>query len=461
MNVTRINPYRFEIWAMWSRAVPQFAPTKECSVWATNDERLLGVVIMDLTDRDYNFVILARNKHGRFHAVDIGETYYTRRMAELALVKRMPEVHAKGETAFKQGDETGKHLDLFTPLLPRDQLHPNFLTLADGQPFLAAHEVISEMANVFEDPDGNFVREFQSNGFNSRLWELYLFAALVEEQFKLDRSHAQPDFIALTGEQAIAIEATTVNPTIGNDGKPVEPPEPTNSDDLEALLQDYMPIKFGSPLFKKLKKKDWEQEHIQGLPYVVAIADFHGPQTMTWSGSALSSYLFGLRVNLSYARDDGDLSWSYIPIQEHVHGEKRIQSCFFGQPDAENIAAIIFTNAGTLSKFNRMGVLADFGDPSVRLIRKGTLLNPDPKSAVPFPFSIDIDDPEYHEGWADELQIFHNPNARNPLDRGLFPKAAHHFVEDGEIKSYGPANKVLGSVTMILLPREGSADAER
>ena len=59
MDVTRINRYRFEIWAMWSRAVPQFSPTKECSVWATNDERLLGVVIMDLTDRDYNFVILA------------------------------------------------------------------------------------------------------------------------------------------------------------------------------------------------------------------------------------------------------------------------------------------------------------------------------------------------------------------------------------------------------------------
>ena len=179
---------------------------------------------------------------------------------------------------------------------------------------------------------------------------------------------------------------------------------------------------------------------------------------MTWSGSALSSYLFGLRVTLD-PTPDGGLSWSYVRIHEHALGEKRIPSGFFDQPNAENVSAVLFTNAGTLPKFNRMGVLAGFGDPSVRLIRKGTMLNPDPHSAMPFLFSIDIDDPEYHEGWADELQVFHNPNALNPLDRGLFPEATHHFLEDGEIKSYSPPNKVLASVTMILLPKAGSDDA--
>ena len=45
-------------------------------------------------------------------------------------------------------------------------------------------------------------------------------------------------------------------------------------------------------------------------------------------------------------------------------------SCFFNQQNTENVSAVLFTNAGTMPKFNRMGVLADFGDPSVRLIRK-------------------------------------------------------------------------------------------
>jgi hypothetical protein len=171
MCVTRMNPYRFDVLAMWSRSI-QFAPTTECSVWATDDERLLGVVIMDLTDRDYNFVILARNKHGRFRAVDVGETYFTRRIAEITLVKRMQELHANENPAFEQGDETRTPLDHFTPQVPNDRLHPNSLTLSDVSAFSAARELIIQIANVFEDPDGNFVREFQTTGFNSRLWEL-------------------------------------------------------------------------------------------------------------------------------------------------------------------------------------------------------------------------------------------------------------------------------------------------
>ena len=459
MYLTRMNPNRFEVLVMWSRA--QFAPTAECSVWATDDERLLGVVIRDLTDRDYNFVILARDRHGRFRAVDVGQTYFTRRMAEVALIKRMPEVHAKEDTAFEQGDETEKRLDFFTSQLSHDRLHPNFRALADRPAFSAAREIITEMANVFDEPDGNFVKDFQTTGFNGRLWELYLFAALVEEGFKLDRSHAQPDFMASTGGQTIAIEATTVNPTIGDDGKPVEVPIPTNSGDLKKLRRDYMPIKFGSPLFEKLKKKDWERSHVQGFPYLIAIADFHGPQTMTWSGSALSSYLFGLEVEFDRASDGGS-SWHYEPIKKHKWEEKHIPSCFFDQPSAEHVSAVLFTNAGTLSKFNRMGVLADFGDPSVRLIRRGTILNPNPQSAVPLPFSADVDEPGYDEGWADELQVFHNPNAVCPLDQGLFPKATHHFLEDGDVRSYCRLpNKVLESVTMMLLPEARSDDAER
>jgi len=182
---------------------------------------------------------------------------------------------------------------------------------------------------------------------------------------------------------------------------------------------------------------------------------------MIWSGSALSSYLFGLGVEFD-PTPDGDLSWSYVPIKEHVHGEKRIPSGFFDQLGAEHVSAVLFTNAGTLTKFNRMGALADFGDPRVRMIRHGTMLNPDPESALPFRFSIDIDDPNYHEGWADELQVFHNPNALHPLDPSLFPKAMHHFLKDGEMKSYTrQPRKVLGSVTQVFVPEAASDDAKR
>ena len=461
MQISRMNPFRFKVLVMWSRAVPQYAPTAECSVWSTDDERLLGVVIIDLTDRDYNFVILARDKRGRFRCVDVGETYFTRRLAEKALIQRMPEVYARVDFAFEQGDETGKSFEFLTPQLPNDRLHPNFRILADGPGYSAAREIVSEMAHVFEEPDGNFTKDFQSTGFNSRLWELYLFAALVEERFQLDRSHAQPDFIASTGNRLkVAIEATTVNPTVGDNGEPVDPPTPKSSEEMKKLRRDYMPIRFGGPLYGKLKKRDWERSHINGLPYIIAIADFHGPQTMTWLGPALSSYLFGLEVDLDRSTKTGR-PWQYRPIDKHTWKEKQIPSCFFDQPDAENVSAVVFTNAGTLAKFNRMGVLADFGDPSVRMIRQGTMLNLETESTAPIEFIIDIDDPKYTEGWADELQVFHNPNAVCAIDRDLFPKATHHFLEDGNVRSYSLPYTVLQSVTIVHLLKAGADDTNR
>ena len=453
MYTTRMNPYRFEILAMWSRAVPPHALIEECAFWATDDERLLGVVIMDLTDRNYSFVILARDENGRFRPVDVGRNYFTRRLAEDALIKRMPKVYSDEDKALQQKEKADRPLDLFHPKVSKNRLHPYFISLANGLHFSAARELIVEMARVFDDPDGNFVKDFQTTGFNSRLWELFLFAALVEEGFRLNRDHSQPDFLASIGKETIAIEATTVNPTIGKDGKPIDPPNTTNVDELEAIRRHYLPIKFGSPLFQKLRKKDWERNHIRGLPYIIAIADFHDTQTIPMSSNALASYLFGLRVDFRRIIA-GATDFEYLPIKNHVWGSKEIPSRFFEQPDAEHVSAVLFTNAGTLSKFNRMGVLADFGDSHVRLVRQGTMFDSDSQSLVPAHFQIDIDDPGYHERWGDELELFHNFRALHPIDRDLFPMATHHFLKNQKIDTYSRPGKIFGSVTYTMLQKE-------
>jgi hypothetical protein len=41
------------------------------------------------------------------------------------------------------------------------------------------------MMRWYEDADGNFVEQFQTTGFNARLWELYLFTTLVETGYGL------------------------------------------------------------------------------------------------------------------------------------------------------------------------------------------------------------------------------------------------------------------------------------
>lgn len=48
----------------------------------------------------------------------------------------------------------------------------------------------------------------------------------------------------------------------------------------------------------------------------------------------------------------------YRRVDVHRWGPKEIPAGFFRLPGAENISAVIFNNSATISKFNRMGLLA-------------------------------------------------------------------------------------------------------
>jgi len=52
-------------------------------------------------------------------------------------------------------------------------------------------------------------------------------------------------------------------------------------------------------------------------------------------------------------------------------------------------------------------------------------------------FFQDIDE-NGKETWSEGVSIFHNPNAKIPIDKDLFPSIAHHEFEDGQIKSLIP-----------------------
>lgn len=77
----------------------------------------------------------------------------------------------------------------------------------------------------YEDVDGNFIEQFQTTAFDARLWELYLFATLVEMGYVFDRTKAAPDFIARGLYGTFALEAVTVNQTRDKTGAIVTPPE--------------------------------------------------------------------------------------------------------------------------------------------------------------------------------------------------------------------------------------------
>lgn len=146
----------------------------------------------------------------------------------------------------------------------------------------------------------------------------------------------------------------------------------------------------------------------------------------------------------------------FIPGDAHVVGGKTVPTNFFAQPGAENVSGVRFSNAGAISKFNRMGVRAGFGDAWVSLVRHGVLVDP-PVFGSEEPFKIDVESPAYQEGWADELILFHNPRALHPIDPTLFPGIGQVRIADGDYAETGPMRVLWSQTTTIdfLARREG------
>jgi hypothetical protein len=282
----------------------------------------------------------------------------------------------------------------------------------------------------FHDPDGNFIEQFQTTGFDQRTFELYLFAVVSAAGLDVDRKFEQPDFMVTRDGITVCVEAVTANPTAGP--KPYHPiAEMGSIDDHAEYLLHEVPIRFGSPLFSKLSKRYWERPHIAGKPFVIAIETFHGDGSLGLSYSELASYLYGLQQHW-YHDEGGNLIISATPIASHRHGAKEIPSGFFMQPDAENISAILFSNSGTIPKFGRMGHQGSYRNPNVRMFRFGSCYDYDPNATEPDIFLYEVGDLHGHnETWSEGTVLIHNPNARHPVPEGLLGAAAEsRLVED-------------------------------
>ena len=61
-------------------------------------------------------------------------------------------------------------------------------------------------------------------------------------------------------------------------------------------------------------------------------------------------------------------------------------------------------------------------------MRIGFRFDPDPDAALPLQFSERVGGPGYEEYWSDELQVFHNPNAKHPCTKGSLPVSLSIFL---------------------------------
>ena len=161
-------------------------------------------------------------------------------------------------------------MDFFQPRHPVERRHLGFRKLTEMEEYSPARGIMEAMMYSFKDPDGNFVEQFQSEGFNARFWELYLFALLAESRLSVNRDYPAPDFLCAGIFGQFFIEAVTVNPTMRN-GRNIEPVI-RSDEERNRFLLNYLPVKFAGPLTAKLGRKYWEKAHIRGNPIVFAVA---------------------------------------------------------------------------------------------------------------------------------------------------------------------------------------------
>jgi hypothetical protein len=443
MAMRPIERRRFEAFAGYTRNPNLAFLIEELAWYEEGGEILLGLVSLDRTDRDYVAHVLGRDAKRRFRAVGLRSGFETQAEATIWLRDELAKLVQKPPSFHHQGDEEGEPVDFFKPIVTEEKRSYAFEQLRAHISYSPALGLIRELMHYYEDPDGNFIEQFQSTGFDARIWEVYLYAAFTEMGYGFDRSRPVPDFHCEGPPGNLFVEATTLG---------VSPKTPARTaENIQSYLEDYVPIRFSSTLGAKLEKRYWELPHVAGVPFTIAIQDFHAPGSMTWTAQALCEYLYGLRQR----ERDGEVVSERIDT--HRWDKKEIPSNFFRQPGAENVSAVIANPAGTLPKFKRMGYLIGFGERALRMRRQGIAFLEG--QSEPSRFDVDVTAEGYSETWCEGLAIYHNPDAKIPLPIEAFPGAGHFTVENGWLMSKLPPFFPIGSQTLTLSPKRATPEA--
>jgi hypothetical protein len=447
-----ITEVRFNALGGYARNYMAPLLSEELAQYEHSSGKALGLLVRDKSDGTYAGIVFARDEQLQFRWTTMTGWHEGVRAAYAELSAALDKAAEAPKEQHHQGHKKPLVVDFLTPVVTQEKLNPGFVALTQTEHFVPARRIIEPMMRWYRDADGNFIEQFQTTGFDSRMWELYLFATLVELGFELDRSKPAPDFVAKGLAGSFTIEAVTVNPSKDEAGaeKPI-PPTNTDAEKL-AYLREFMPIKFAGPLTAKLAKEYWKKDHAKGIPFAIAIEDFSSKGSMVFTRSALQVYLYGWDYDLAPGKD-GKPTITPRKVKQHKWEAKIIDSGFFDLPGAENVSAIVFSNSGTISKFARMGVVAGFGHGKGSMIRRGTVLDHDPDALAPKTFVHEVKEGSYEERWIEGLDVYHNPRAKIPLDERLLPGAAHiKLGKDGRTMAATPDWHPLGSQTVILMP---------
>jgi hypothetical protein len=325
-------------------------------------------------------------------------------------------------------------MNLFTPIVHENQLHPNFRFITQQNLHSPEIQVINSWAEGFLDRDSKFVKEFQTT-FNSSFWELYLFACFKELGCSVDFSHETPDFLVHSPQGEFIAEATIANHPDG-----FRPEWDKNLKLLETARQEDIlrlsTIRLSNAISSKYKKytsKYSNLPHVQDKPFVICVNPFDQPFFYSQDSLAIVRLLYAYEATLTIP---GNQKGENIIV-----GESR---CFQVQKSPGiNLELGLFTDArmadvsavffNTKATFSKASALAKEGSCPIifsgaRIVQLDNLLG-----LQPF-FEIR---PNCQETILDGLHVLVNPFAKHPIDLRMFEGrevAIHNY--DPETDSY-------------------------
>lgn len=335
---------------------------------------------------------------------------------------------------------------LFKSTRPDEKLHPTYVRTRDDPRYAPGRLLMEEAFVRFNDRDGTFVEQFQTTGLDQRTFELYVSELLRAEGFIETGQAPQPDFIVSKSGVTIAIECTTANPKDDGKGPRMRPyrhleDKATSLSEISEVARNDIPARIGAALRKKLQHRVkvgteripyWELPQCESMPFVVAVQSFHSDGSLGYSDAGIAEYLYGIRHSPEWD-NHGNLVVKSDPIDGHKDRRRGalISSGLFNQAGSEHLSGVLWSNAGTIPKFNRMALAGEHATDAVVGLRYGNCYDPDPNAISGLPFAYIIGDPEApRETWGLEAIFFHNPNTSRPIAEGLFDQVSEASYVD-------------------------------
>lgn len=323
-------------------------------------------------------------------------------------------------------------LDIFTPIIPEEKLHPNFKVLmAESNQF--ARDIISSWTEGFVDRDGKIIQEFQST-FNSSFWEFYLNASFNKLGFDIDYSHDRPDFLLVKEGQTYAVEATISNHPDGATPEWERGHIPEITADMWFQIINLSTIRIANAIYSKhgkFRNSYVKLDHVKNNPFILCVAPFEQPLFFAQADNAIRRVLYKFSAPL-YIKDENTGEVRLVG-EEHIekvvkHNDQEIELGFFTNDSMKEISAIIFSNTATTTKAKAL----DSANHSTTLFYATRFQ----QKAWDTPYIIVGTGEEYNETLLDGLHIYLNPFADKPIDPDQF------FSEEISLHAYDPVERL-------------------